>query len=86
MERADRICRHPLWRARLAAIAERERDRALTQLSERKLIERAKGLLMEEFAISDEQAMRFLQRKSRNENRKLSLIAQQILAKGDLLK
>ena len=27
MERADRICRHPLWRARLAAIAERERDR-----------------------------------------------------------
>ena len=27
MERADRICRHPLWQAHLAAIAERERDR-----------------------------------------------------------
>lgn len=27
MERADRICRHPLWRSLLAAIAARERDR-----------------------------------------------------------
>lgn len=66
--------------------AEQERDRALTQLSERKLIERAKGLLMEQFEISEERAMRFLQRKSRNENRKLSLVAQEILAKSDLLK
>lgn len=66
--------------------AELERDKALTRLSERKLIERAKGLLMDQFGIGDEQAMRFLQRKSRNENRKLALVAQEILSKGDLLK
>lgn len=66
--------------------AELERDKALTRLSERKLIERAKGLLMDQFGIGDEQAMRFLQRKSRNENRRLALVAQEILSKSGLLK
>lgn len=66
--------------------AEQERDHALNKLSERKLVERAKGLLMDQFAINEEQAMRFLQRKSRNENKKLALVAQEILQKSDLLK
>lgn len=66
--------------------AEAARDHALTKLSERKLIERAKGLLMDQFGISDEQAIRFLQKKSRNENRKLVQVAKDILEKSDLLK
>lgn len=66
--------------------AEQERDHALNKLSERKLIERAKGLLMDRFNVSEEQAMRFLQRKSRNENKKMALVAQEMLRQSDLLK
>lgn len=63
-----------------------ERDQALNKLTERKIIERAKGLLMDQFGISEEQAMRFLQRKSRNESRKIVFVAQDILNKSELLK
>ncbi|MCQ5129589.1 response regulator [Butyricicoccus faecihominis] len=63
-----------------------ERDQAINRLSERKVIERAKGLLMDQFGIGDEDAMRFLQRKSRNENRKLVLVAQDILRREELIK
>lgn len=44
--------------------AEQERDHALNKLSERKLVERAKGLLMDQFAINEEQAMRFCSAKA----------------------
>ena len=66
--------------------AEQERDHALTKLSERKIVESAKGLLMEQFGVSDEQAIRYLQRRSRRTNQKLVVVAQDILQKGDLLK
>ncbi|MDY3619061.1 ANTAR domain-containing response regulator [Agathobaculum sp.] len=63
-----------------------QRDQAITKLSERKLVERAKGLLMDQFGIGDEDAMKFLQRKSRNENKKLVSVAQDLLRKSDLLR
>ncbi len=40
-------------------------------LAERKIVERAKGIIMEQMKISEPQAMKFLQEKSKKTNRKL---------------
>ena len=49
------------------------------QLSERKLIERAKGILMDSFDHTESSAMAFMQQKSRKTNRKLVDIAKDII-------
>lgn len=54
-------------------------DRLQKSLEERKVIERAKGLLMDEFGFKEDQAMKYLQKKSRETNRKLFDIARQII-------
>ena len=48
-------------------------------LEDRKLIERAKGLLMRKAGLDEQEAFRRLQQLSRNKNRKMSEIAQIIL-------
>ncbi|MFQ6057556.1 MAG: ANTAR domain-containing response regulator [Anaerolineae bacterium] len=48
-------------------------------LETRKLVERAKGILMERLAISEAEAFRRLQRRSQDENKKLGEIAQAII-------
>ena len=54
------------------------------KLSERKLIERAKGILMDSFDLSEADAMAFLQKKSRKTNRKLVDIAQSIIKSKEI--
>lgn len=49
------------------------------QLAERKLIEKAKGILMDKFDYSESEAMTFLQKKSRKTNRKLVDVAKDII-------
>lgn len=56
-----------------------------TALQERKLVERAKGILMKQNKIDEEAAMRLLQQKSKNMNKKLILVAKQIIAANELL-
>ena len=48
-------------------------------LEQRKIIERAKGILMDERGISEEAAFRKLQKISRDENRKMVDVAQMIV-------
>lgn len=48
-------------------------------LEDRKLIERAKGIIMDLLGMSEAQAMKYLQNKSRNTNKKLTAIAQEII-------
>jgi response regulator NasT len=48
-------------------------------LEERKFIEKAKGILMERFGLSEEQAMKAMQKKSRNTNKKLVRVAKDII-------
>lgn len=48
-------------------------------LEERKLIERAKGILMERMGLSESEAMKRLQKKSRDENKRLVVIAENII-------
>ena len=54
-------------------------------LKERKLIERAKGILMDRFGVKEVDAMRQLQKKSRDQNKKLSVVAEEIIAADKLL-
>ena len=76
------------------AIARFEQDRALrrqldaaqTRLSERKLIERAKGLLMDDVGLSEEQAYQHLRKLAMDRGQRLGEVAERIVAARDLLK
>jgi hypothetical protein len=56
-----------------------------TALEERKLIEKAKGILMERLRLSEADAMRKLQRESQTRNLKLAAIAQILVQAGEML-
>jgi two-component system, response regulator / RNA-binding antiterminator len=55
------------------------------KLAERKVIERAKGLLMERHHCSEDEAYRKLRRLAMDKNLKLSELAQRMLDVADLL-
>jgi response regulator NasT len=54
-------------------------------LETRKLIERAKGILMRRLNLTEEEAFRRMQRRSQNENKKLGEIAQAIITADGML-
>jgi response regulator NasT len=68
--------------ARLQAELESTR----TALEERKVIDRAKGILMKARNLSEEEAYALMRRTAMNENRKIAEIAQSILTASELLK
>jgi two-component system, response regulator / RNA-binding antiterminator len=63
-----------------------ELDRAKTALEDRKIIDRAKGILMKAKNLSEEQAYALMRKTAMNENKKISDIAQSIVTAADLLK
>lgn len=75
------------------AIARFEQDRALrgqlesaqAQLSERKLIERAKGILMDEVGLSEEQAYKHLRKLAMDRGQRLAQAAERVVRSRDLL-
>jgi response regulator NasT len=85
---------HRLMPVLQVAIARFEQDRALreqldeaqTQLSERKLIERAKGILMDEVGLSEEQAYKQLRKLAMDRGQRLSQVAERIVEARDLLR
>jgi response regulator NasT len=76
------------------AIARFEQDRELrsqlgeaqAQLSDRKLIERAKGILMDEIGLSEDQAYRHLRKLAMDRGHKLGQVAERIVEARDLLR
>ena len=64
---------------------EEELERTRTQLKDRKLIERAKGVLMDQQGISEASAYRAMRDLAMRRNKKLSEIAEGILATVELL-
>ena len=76
------------------AIARFEQDRALrgqlevaqTQLSERKWVDKAKGLLMDEIGLSEEQAFAHLRKLAMDRGQRLAEVAQRVVQARDLLK
>ena len=54
-------------------------------LETRKLVERAKGILMRRLSLTEEEAFRRMQRRSQNENKRLGEIAQAIITADGML-
>jgi response regulator NasT len=63
-----------------------ELEKTKTALEERKVIDRAKGILMNAKKISEEEAYALLRRTAMNENRKIAEVAQSVVTAADLLK
>jgi response regulator NasT len=63
-----------------------ELDQARQALDERKLVERAKGILMKERGLSEEAAYSLLRKAAMNENRKLTEVAQSVVTAARLLR
>ena len=76
------------------AIARFEQDRALrlqlgdvqNQLVERKWIERAKGILMDDVGLSEEQAFRHLRKLAMDRGQRLAQVAEKVVEARDLLR
>ncbi len=63
-----------------------ELDRTKTALEERKVIDRAKGILMKAKNLTEEEAYALLRKTAMNENKKIAEIGQSIVTASDLLK
>ncbi|MFC3690892.1 ANTAR domain-containing response regulator [Chenggangzhangella methanolivorans] len=63
-----------------------ELDQAKSQLEERKVVDRAKGVLMRQKNIGEEQAYALLRTVAMNEKKKISEIAQAVVTAAELLK
>jgi response regulator NasT len=63
----------------------REVDDLRDALETRKLVERAKGILMRRLNLTEEEAFRRMQRRSQNENKKLGEIANAIITADGML-
>jgi response regulator NasT len=64
----------------------RELDHTKSQLVERKLIDRAKGILMRAKGIGEEEAYERMRKTAMKEQKKLVEIAQSILTAADMLR
>ncbi len=65
--------------------ARQERDTLANKLEERKVLERAKGILMETRKMSEQDAYRFLQKTSQDKNTPMIDLARKILLAAPLL-
>ena len=63
-----------------------ELERAQTALSERKVIDRAKGILMKLKNIGEADAYAMLRKTAMNENKKIAEVAQSVVTAAELLK
>ncbi|MDQ7988380.1 MAG: ANTAR domain-containing protein [Candidatus Dactylopiibacterium sp.] len=63
----------------------RERDEAQRKLSERVLVERAKGLLMKSRHMSEDEAYHALRKMAMERGRRIHDVAEQLIAAADLL-
>ncbi len=63
-----------------------ELDRTRTALEERKVIDRAKGILMKAKNLTEENAYALLRRTAMNENKKIAEVAQSVVTAAELLK
>jgi len=63
-----------------------ELERARQELEDRKVIERAKGILMRDGSLSEDAAYALLRKAAMNENRRLADVAQSVVTAARLLK
>jgi two-component system, response regulator / RNA-binding antiterminator len=63
-----------------------ELEHAKQALEERKIVDRAKGILMKERSLTEEEAYALLRKAAMNENRRVAEVAQSLLTAARLLK
>jgi len=63
-----------------------ELEQTKSALEERKVIDRAKGILMNAKSLSEEQAYALLRKTAMNENRKIAEVAQSVVTAAELFK
>jgi response regulator NasT len=63
-----------------------ELDQTRSALAERKVIDRAKGILMKAKSLSEETAYAMMRKTAMNENRKIAEIAQSVVTAAELFK
>ncbi len=63
-----------------------ELDRTKSQLEDRKVIDRAKGILMKAKNLTEEQAYALLRKTAMNENKKIAEVAQSVITAAELFK
>jgi two-component system, response regulator / RNA-binding antiterminator len=85
-ERIKSILDMSISRYRAFARLKDELAQARSELEERKIIEKAKGILMQRRSISEADAYALLRRAAMNENRRVLDVAQSIITASELLK
>jgi response regulator NasT len=63
-----------------------ELDRTRSALEERKVIDRAKGILMKAKSLTEETAYAMLRKTAMNENKKIAEVAQSVITAAELFK
>ena len=63
-----------------------ELDRTKDALEERKVIDRAKGILMKAKNLTEEEAYALLRKTAMNENKKIAEIAQSVITAAEMFK
>jgi response regulator NasT len=63
-----------------------ELDRTRSALEERKVIDRAKGILMKAKNLTEEQAYALMRKTAMNENKKIAEVAQSVITAAELFK
>jgi response regulator NasT len=74
------LARFEQWQA-----MRQELDKAQASLAERKIVERAKGIIMKQRQCSEEEAYRLLRKTAMDRNMRLPLVAESVIAMADLL-
>ncbi len=85
-ERVKDILELCISRFNAVARLQDELDRAKNALEARKVIDRAKGILMQAKGLSEEQAYALLRKTAMNEKRKIADVAQSVITAAELLK
>ena len=83
MDREYRSCIFPIW---VPFPVLRQLDRAKSALEDRKVIDRAKGILMKLKGLTEDEAYVLLRSTAMREKKKIGEIAQSILTASELLK
>ena len=74
------LARFEQWQA-----LRQELDQAQANLAERKVIERAKGIVMKQRSCSEEEAYRLMRKTAMDRNVRLSQVAENVIAMAELL-
>ncbi|MBB4005452.1 MAG: ANTAR domain-containing protein [Aurantimonas endophytica] len=85
-ERVKPVIEMAISRFNAFARMARELDEARTELESRRLVDRAKGILMTSRGLSEQDAYALLRKTAMNQNRKIAEIAQSLITAADLLR